>query len=562
MQTESSRVSQILRDTFQRLETSEPAGICRILCDLLQYFTDQPLSSSDQVVLSHCLLERGMFDILLDLLATSRMDLAYYVNLLTLTLALLIIPKQPDLIQTKYNISEIKLKKIVDCLFTAAHNAFNIIPSKTADEHKELFLIICQCLRHLIVLASNFHTVSLMAMSSPSFLHLIVKDDGPVTIPILSCLHSILKMSINQLNILKASFLFAILDELILKLGQKDKKIASLSLQSIHIIVSTCTQLQPDRLGRRYQGVSYVLKRWLGNDLDEVLEELLLRLDPSIRFEDERHCAARVIQAYWRGYHERSRSVHLQRAVLRLQSRVRFKMWFVVFNRRCEKAKLLKNLKKSDQIRDSSIRRQTEVFETIQNLPASEIPKYLKRQQELAAVTIQCSWRCLRSKQELKQLRKERCILIEKSVICIQRAFRKYLLKKQRAKRSYNYVAHDPEMRFRIDEGMKKWREHYKLEEIPSEEELSKSWLEVEQQMKEYYAGMEERLKRLDECNGLLKSIQRSCNLLLNAPKLSEVTKADLERFSAHETRPDIIAEARKAHKDTLARHRETSART
>ena len=555
MHTGSSKVSQILRNTFNRLETSEPQGICRIFCDLLKYFTDQPLNSSDQVSLSLSLLEKGMLDIVLDLLATDSIDLADYVNLLTLTLALLIIPKQPDLIQTKYNISDTKLKKIVDSLFTAAHNAFNVVLSKTADKRYELYALICQCLRHLKVLASSFRVVRLIVISSPSFLHLLVKDDGSVTIPILSSLFSILKMSINKLNVLKSSFVFAILDELVLKLGQKDTKIALLSLQSIHIILFNCSQLQPDRLSKRYKGVSHVLKRWQGNDFDEVLEEVLLRLDPNIRFEDERHAAARVIQAHWRGYYERNRLIHLKKVALHLQSRIRFKTWFAVFNRRCEKAKLLKNLKRSDQIRDSSIRRQTEVFETIQNLPASEIRGFINRQQELAAITIQCSWRCLKSKQELKQLKKERFTL-ENNVICIQRAFRKYLMKKQKAKQSYSNVELNSGFQFRVDEEMKKWRESYKPERIPSEKELQQSWKELEQSLKEHYAGMEERLERFNDCDNLLKSMQRSCDLLLNAPKLCEVTKADLERFSVHESRTDIIAKARKAHKDRLARHK------
>ena len=560
MQTGSSKVSLILRNTFKRLETSEPEGICLIFCDLLKYFTDQPMSPSDQVYLSLCLLEQGMFDVLLDLLATDSIDLAVYVNLVTLTLALLIIPKQPDSIQTKYNISDAKLKKIVNSLFTAAHNALNVL-SKTADKRNELYAIICQCLRHLMVLASSFRVVGLLVLSSPSFLHLILKDDGSVTIPILSCLISILEMSINKLNILKSSFVFAILDELVLKLGQKDAKIALLSLQSIHIIVFNCPQLQPDRLGRRYKGVSHVLNKWLGNDFDEVIEGILLRLDPSIRFADESQAAARVIQAHWRGYYERTRLIHLKKVVLRLQSRIRFKAWLVVFNRRCEKARQLKNLKKSDQIRDTSIRRQTKVFETIQNLPASEIQEFLKRQQESAATTIQCSWRSLKSKQKLEQLRKQR-ITLENSVICIQRMFRKYLLKKQRAKLSYRFMGFNPEVRLRIGEGMRKWREFYLPKRIPSEEELNKRWQEVEQSLDEHYAGMEERLKRFEECDKLTKSIKRSCTLLLNAPKLCEVTKADLEKLSAHESRPDIIAKARKAHQDRLARHQETSART
>ena len=551
MERESGRVNDILRGTINRLDISEPVGISRIFCDLLKYFTTHPLSASEQISLSINLLEQGSLDILLDLLTVNSIELSDYVNILTLIVTILTTPKEPIVIQNKYDISKEKLSKIVDCLFTAIHNGLNAQSSDTRPNCNDLYSVITNCLSILKRLASKFRGVSLMVLTSDSLLHLIVKDDGFVTNPTLSCLFSILKISVKKLHTLKSSFVYNILDELILKLGQKDKEIALKSVQSIHVLVINCSQLKPDKLTKRYKGVSPVLNKWFGNEFDEILKEILLKLDPSIIFEDKRHRSARVIQSYWRGYHERNRVVKLRRVVTCMQSRVRFKKWTREFHRRCEKAKLLKKFLLSDRIRDESINKQIEIFNIIENLPASEVKSYFEQQQHFAALSIQNWWRGIKSKQILCELRKER--LIEDSAICIQNAFRKHLLRKI-PKPSYKPVEITAEMKIEIDNEIKLWIEKRRSRRVPSEEELDRSHKEVDELIAKDRSRYAITQQKLQECEKVMKNIERMTNLLLNAPSLSEVTREHLEVYTVPKSQSDIRVKGREAHERELRR--------
>ena len=552
MEKDSDKVNEILRGTINRLDISEPIGISRIFCDLLKYFTSEPLSASEQISLSLNLLSQGSLDILLDLLTASALDLSNYVNILALIVTLLTTPKDPIVIQNKYDVGKEKLSKVVNYLFTAIHNALNAQLSNTTNTNcSELYSVISICLSHLKRLASKFRSVCLMVITSASLLHLIVKDDGFVTHPILSCLFSILRRSVGKLCTLKSSLVYNILDELILKLGQKDKEIALKSVHSIHILILHCTQLQPDRLSRRYKGVSPVLKKWLGNEFDDILKEILVKLDPSILFEDDRHRSARVIQSYWRGYRERNRVIQLRKVVIRLQSKVRFKKWTNVFNRRCERAKLLKELLLSDRIRDESIQKQIENFNIIESLPAVDVPTYFVKQQTTAALGIQNWWRGIKCKQIMCELRKER--VIEESAISIQRAYRKHLLRKI-PKPTYEPIEITQEMKEEIDNEIKVWRAKQKYTWIHTGEEMKRMHNQVTEVLERDYTRTSIRHQKLEDCEKRLKNIDRMTDLLLNAPSLSEVTREHLEVYTVPKSQSDIRAEGRRAHKRELKR--------
>ena len=553
MERESDRVTEILRTTINRLDISEPVGISRIFCSLLRYYTTNPLSVPEQASLSLNLLSQGSLDILLDLLTVSSIELSSYVDILTLIVTILTTPKRSIGMQNEYGVSKQKLSKIVDCLFTAIHNALNAQLSETVPNGDALYSVISSCLSHLERLASKFDSVCMTVLNSASLLHLIVKDDGFVTYPILSCLFSILKLSVGKLSVLKSSCVYSLLDELILKLGQRDREIALKSVLSMHILILNCSQLQTDRLSRRYKGVAPVIKKWLGNDFDEILQEILVKLDPSLLFGDERHRSARVIQSHFRGYSERNRILRIHRVVVRVQSRVRFNLWVGGFNKRCERAKLLKKLLLSDQVRDESIRRQIETFKIIENLPAIEVQGYFEEQQHKSAQYIQNWWRCIRSKRIACGLGNGK--RIEKSAICIQRAYRKHLLRKL-PKLSYNPIEITPEMKHEIEAQIEKWRENRKSKRTHTDKELDRLHNEVSALLDNYPSKSLSRQQKLQECEDKLMNIGRMSHLLMSPPSLSEVTTEHLEIYSVPKSQSDIRNKARQAHKQELKRLR------
>ena len=494
----TKRVIGILKSTLNRLHVSEPLGLSEIFCDVLKHFNTDHLTPSEQIYLSTHLLDHGVLDIVIDLLSSLTFDLATYVNLVTLSVTLLTATSDPD----RMGVGEDKLSKIVEYLLTAAHNALSVLLSNLNETEQDLFPVISSCLSLLQELAANFPVVRILAINSYSFLHLVVEDDGTVTHPILTCLFSLLEMCKDELQSIKQKTIHNILDELVLKLSQSDPSIVCKSLECIQIILSNCPQLQPDRLSRRYKGVVNILKKWIGNEFDGLIDDVIILLEPNFKkFENREERAAQIIQSLWRGHLVREKLSGYKEAAIILQRRFRSKKWMIEFTHRCEKAKRLKLLRKEERMREESIQTQIEFFKTIERLPARKIRTFLAGRQIKAALTIQQWWRRQVRRKTLRQLREKRIF----AAVRIQRWIRRFLAKQK----CEHAILYDGDLGSAvIEDEITLFRESRRRRKVYSEEELERIELKVTELFLEEPLDYSRKRKLLHVCNDLLEIIE------------------------------------------------------
>ena len=258
----------------------------------------------------------------------------------------------------------------------------------------------------------------------------------------------------------------------------------------------------------------------------------------------EVHHSATVIQACWRGYTDRKL---LRRMKERTEPQCKdMGKEQEEFDERSEKiAAVTKKLQSLSEMRTFHERQML----LLEQLPAGKVTSFLHNQQTNAAKRIQLWWRKTYDQERLKQ----RGELLA-AVVVIQRAVRRFLKGREKSEKLQQLSDSSyPPVEGQEREDLQREIARYREERAPleySEAQMRQTHDEVQQLLCDFYPHIRNEASEAERRQRLLSKLEQDCTLLLEAPRLSEVSDEVVERFlSGSHT---VAMMARQAHHEEL----------
>ena len=362
-------------------------------------------------------------------------------------------------------------------------------------------------------------------LKSPYLLHLLITDLVHHCNVVLSFLVDLVVIDGSLLVTLPPDILHSLLDELVFKLSGEQEKSAVLSLELMARLALT-NHAMIELILSKYTGVLELTIKWSIQKRSSNVTNFISQLRALAVAESEdavHHRAATMIQAAWRGYSGRRRLEKMQQGIRIFQQ---------IYRQR--KAKKLKQaeedqaMKRLHTAKELSLKSQRLSFRekqlsTMEQLPASEIHRFVSQQENTAVVAIQAWWRgrlaCVKCN-KLHDKRKQ-----SRSAAVIQRAYRRYK-KKESASRD-EFIGHHllPQIegaeRETLQGEIAQYQEHHPPS-FKSPTEVRELHERVQNLTEQFYLSRIEQHRRDRERTELLSELDRSCDILLGAPSLSD----------------------------------------
>lgn len=256
------------------------------------------------------------------------------------------------------------------------------------------------------------------------------------------------------------------------------------------------------------------------------------------------HHSATVIQACWRGYTDR-KLLRRMKEITQPHCKDMGKEQ-EEFDKRSEKiAAVTTKLQSLSEMRTFHERQML----LLEQLPADKVTSFLHNQQSNAAKKIQSWWREIYDQERLKR-RSE----LSGAVVIIQRAVRRFLKRREKLEKLQQLSAAGyPPVEGQERENLQKEIARYREEHAPlecSEARMRQTHDEVQQLLCEFYPRIQNEASEAEKKLLFLSKLEQDCTLLLEAPRLSEVSDEVVERFlSGSHT---VATMARQAHHEEL----------
>ncbi|XP_067948750.1 IQ calmodulin-binding motif-containing protein 1-like [Watersipora subatra] len=372
-------------------------------------------------------------------------------------------------------------------------------------------------------------------LRSQWLLQMLISDDVDTCHAVLNLTQYAIRVNPKVVSSLDEKVLHALLDEMIFKIvSGDDKYVASAAISTLILIC----QVQPyfiQIICGRYRGLRPLMSRWSGQGFGKDLKEFVGLLDAgnARRVETEKfHRAATLIQSTFKSWRTRKALQKANTGIAKLQKsfRVKQKVQKKIADEQKQQSALQHQLLVS---RKKAMRATREKNMQILNmLPAAAIPKHLENVQLQAAITVQAAWRGYVQRKVFGNLRTE--VSRTKAATTIQRAARKFLAR--RAK-----LRNDPpawqraegltdECRVALQKVILDRREGnpYKERTRAEQEDLHNRCQDMLK--RHVFTNRVDRRKKLHR-DALLAELETDSDLLLNAPKLSELHEEDIDKF-------------------------------
>jgi len=448
---------------------------------------------------------------------------------------------------------EILVPAAVDSLLILANTLLEIesaspFGAEPGTTHLEQF----QSVMDSLLWVSTSHKQSIpRILQSPFLLHILITDSLPYYETLIPTVRKIVKADTSCLSSVPLDVLQSILDELVYKLSGKGRRAASLSLKLLANIVHCSPNLLEVVLSR-YKGLFAVVSQFKDEGLGPDVEQFTVKLEERAATEMEEQVfdqAAVIIQAAWRGYTTRKKLKAMHKGIQRFQQLYRKRKAKKLREKRGEfKMKSRQDLKREIQ-QSSRIMFHEKQMAVLEQLPASDVERFVQTQEREAATTIQSWWR---KKQATKkdQLRKEeiRCVVV------IQRAVRRFLW---RRKTTQSVDQQSPILFPAIEDAERKLLQgmvaQYRELHPPtyhSASELQQLHSEVQGYLEELYLSRSAERKSDEHRTLLMSQLNRDCELLLSAPALSAASSDDISTYSSGSA--SIARMAELAHQEEL----------
>ncbi|CAF0736431.1 unnamed protein product [Brachionus calyciflorus] len=414
------------------------------------------------------------------------------------------------------------------------------------DELARLFKITLQ--EHSKII-NNHSYLAEKSFNSQRLFQLLLNDDQKTSSIVIDTYNEILKAKKILLKKLPENVLYSFLDEIIYKLATCELIDAGFSI--FQLLVTMC-RIDPyliKLITRRYKGIKSFVSKWgfrnIGNEYNE-FKEMFEDAEKSKMTDQFMYDQALVIQKVWRGYKARKSLKEKMSKVTTLQKAYRNRL----AKKETDKAKKMADDELRFQLlilhRRKQRQKQVQLAELIEILPANKIDWFMEKQREDAAKRIQALWRGYQVRKNF-QKSKQKMIRI-RAVVKIQTAVRKWL-ERLRQKRQRPAIYSRPrgldshKKEFLID----KIRKHVEnLPPHPRTEKTTQDLHDKSQRMfQDYVLKQQEIRQQQQKLELLMITANNDADLILNAPKLSDVNEDDIINYYTHKSKPVQLAAKR-----------------
>lgn len=358
-------------------------------------------------------------------------------------------------------------------------------------------------------------------LKSPYLLHLLITDLVHHCSVVLCFVADLVVIDESLLVTLPPDILHSLLDELVFKLSGEQERSAVLSLELMARLAManhTITEL----ISSRYTGVLELAVKWSTQKRSSNIMNFISQLRALAVSESEtavHHRAATVIQATWRGYSGRRRLKKMQQGIRKFQQIYRRRKAKKL--RHAEEHQTMKMLRTAKEVSLKSQRLsfREKQLSTMEQLPASEIDRFVSQQESEAAVAIQAWWRGRLACAKRSKLNDER--RWSRSAAVIQRAYRRYK-KKGKSDTRLDHLLPQIEGAEREElQGEIARYQEYHPPSFKSPTEVRELHDKVQNLTEQFYLSRIEQHRRDRERAELLSELDHSCDLLLGVPSLS-----------------------------------------
>ena len=388
-------------------------------------------------------------------------------------------------------------------------------------------------------------------LQSPYLLHILITDNLSYCEVLIPAMRKLVKANKSSLSSIPLDVLQNILDELVYKLSGKGKRTAVLSLKLLANIVHYSPNVLEVVLSR-YKGLHTVVLQFKNEGLGQDVDQFIAKLEMRAATNTEAHIcnqAAVAIQAAWRGYTTRKKIKTVHKGIQRFQQLYRKKK-AERLRRKEEQIRMKSSQAVKQELQKSSwIKFHEKQMAILEQLPASDVDRFMQTQKIQAATTIQSWWRSKQAQKRYNMKRKE-----IKCAVVLQRTVRQFL---QRRKKSQNSAKQQPIV-FPVVEGAERellqgvvaqYRELHPVT-YHTASELQQLHREVQDHLSEFYHSRSAQRKADEHRTLLLSQLNRDCELLLSAPSVSAASSSDVTTYSSRSA--SIARMAEMAHQEEL----------
>ena len=396
------------------------------------------------------------------------------------------------------------------------------------------------------------------ALKSPYLLHLLITDLVHHCNVVLSFLSDLVVIDGSLILTLPPDILHSLLDELVFKLSGEQEGSAVLSLELMSRLAAVNYSMV-ELISSRYTGVLELAIKWNHQKRSSNVTNFISQLKILAAAESEdavHHRVATVIQAAWRGYSGRKRLKKMQKGIRRFQQIYRQRKAKKL--KKAEEDQAMKTLHtaKEQNRKSQQLSFREKQLSIMEQLPASEIDRFVSQQETSAAVAIQAWWRgrlawTKRNKLYVKRRQSQ-------SAVVIQRAYRQYKKKRSTSRDELLHSHILPQIKGAEREALQgeiaQYQEHHPLS-FKSQSEVRELHKRVQNITEQFYLSRVEQHGRDRQRTELLSELNRSCDMLLGAPSLSDsFTMPDvLVTFSTATSGSAAVAKmAQTAHREEL----------
>lgn len=359
-------------------------------------------------------------------------------------------------------------------------------------------------------------------LKSPYLLHLLITDLVHHCSVVLSFVADLVVIDGSLLVTLPPDVLHSLLDELVFKLSGEQEIPAVLSLE-LMARLATANHATMEGISSRYTGILELATKWNIQKRSRNIMNFISQLKALAITESEdavHHGAATVIQAAWRGYSGRRRLKKMQRGIRKFQQIYRQRKAKKL--KQTEEDRTIKTLRTAKQLnlKSQRLKFREKQLSTVEQLPASEIDRFVSQQENTAAVAIQAWWRGRLARAKCSKLHDER--QQSRSVAVIQRAYRRYKRKgKSGSRDGYLLPQIEGAEREALQGEIAQYQEHHPLS-FKSPTEVRELHDKVQNLTEKFYLSRIEQHKKDRERTELLSELDHSCDMLLRAPSLND----------------------------------------
>ena len=362
-------------------------------------------------------------------------------------------------------------------------------------------------------------------LQSPYLLHLLITDLIHHCSVVLSFLSELVVIDTSLLFSLPPDILHGLLDELVFKLSGEHERVAILSLE-LMATFAVVNHTIVDLISSRYSGVLDLAVKWSHKKRNSVnvvnfISHLKTQIEAEIRGSVQ-HRAAAAIQAAWRGHATRRKLKKMQQGIRRFQEMYRRKKAKKLKQEQENRATKSLHVSKELNLKSQRLNFREKQLAVMEQLPASEINRFVTQQESEAAIAIQSWWKGRLARAKCDKLRVE--ARESESAVVIQRAFRQYKKRKSSREESIHHLllhqikgAEREALQGEIAQYQEQNPFSYK-----SENEARELHDRVQSLTEQFYLSRVEQHRKDTQRAELLSQLNESCEMLLRAPNLRD----------------------------------------